>query len=488
MAYNDLREWIALLEKEGELARIKAKVNWDLEIGGIAQKIFDTEGPAVLFENIKDHENTNGKKFFTASLSTYPRIALALGLTKDTHPREIINTYMERVKKPVKPVMAKSAPVKENIFFGDDVDLLQLPVPRWHHHDGGRFIGTFDGVVTKDPETGWTNIGLYRREAHDRNHTGLVIVQGSHIWRHWRSHRKLGKKTMPIAVVNGWDPVLPMTACSAQSVGVCEYDIMGALRQKPVELVKCETIDLEVPASAEIVYEGEISLDIGDFKPEGPFGEYTGYYSRGRDPKPVINVKCLTHRNDPILQGTMEGIPVNEDHRVESINHSALIWNKLNEYIVGVTGVNAHPSTTWANLFIQIDNSYVGQVFQVACAVWGMELSNYVGKNIIVVDKDIDIFDLNKIMWAIAYRVDPNKDIKTFPGRLGAADITEPISENRIGTGIYLGTHMLIDATKKWFGLPRADEFFGEKFPPVAYPDAETMKLVESRWKEYGLK
>ena len=163
MAYQDLREWANKLETEGELARVKAKVDWDLEVGGIVQETFDNKGPALLFENIKDHENTLGKKLFVGSLATYPRIALMMGLPKDTRPEELIKVYMERVKNPIKPVLVESGPVKENIVRGDKVDLLQFPAPKWQSRDGGRCIGTCDGVVTKDPETGWVNIGLYRR-------------------------------------------------------------------------------------------------------------------------------------------------------------------------------------------------------------------------------------------------------------------------------------------------------------------------------------
>jgi 4-hydroxy-3-polyprenylbenzoate decarboxylase len=485
MAYDDLNEWLATLEKEGELAKINKKVDWDLEIGGIVQENFDRKGPALLFENIKDHEDTWCRKLFTASLSTYSRIALALGLAKDTPPKELIKVYSERVKNLVKPVIVDTGPVKEIKMTGDKVDMLGIPAPKWHHRDGGRFVGTCDGVVTKDPESGWVNIGLYRRMVHDRNHTGLIVIHGQHIWRHWRNYKKLGHKTMPVAVVNGWDPVLPFVACSPQPPFVCEYDIMGALRQKPVELVKCETIDLEVPASAQIVYEGEVALDYDTFKMEGPFGEYCGYYQREGSPKPVFSINCITHRNDPIFQGTLEGVPINEDHIMESVSFSALIWNYLNEQMIGVTGVNADPSTAWANVFIQIDNSYVGQVFQAASLVWGYDKANFVGKNIIIVDQDIDIFDLNKVMWAWAYRVDPKRDYHFFPGLYGASDptITE---DDRVGRTAYLGTKMLIDATK-WIGQPRTEAMWGERFPPTAVPDEETMKKVRSTWKQYGI-
>jgi len=485
MAFKDLREWIAKLESEGELARVKEKVDWDLEIGGITQKVFDEEGPALLFENIKGHEDTLCKKLFTASLSTYPRIALAMGLPKDTPARELIKILMERVREPVKPVLVEKGAVKENILEANDVDLFQFPAPRWHDLDGGRYIGTFDGVVTKDPETGWQNIGLYRRMIHDRNHTGIAIIHGQHVWMHWRKNRKLGNKTMPIAVVNGWDPVLPMVSCSSQPVGVCEYDIMGAIRQKPVELVKCETVDLEVPADAEIVFEGEVIIDFDQFRMEGPFGEYSGYYGSTANKKPVVRWNCITHRNDPMLQGTLEGVPINEDHRVESINFSALLWEHLNSQMVGVTGVNVHPSTGWANVIIQIDNSYIGQVQQAAFGIWALSIGAHVGKNIIVVDTDIDIFDLNKISWAIAYRVEPRRDIHMITGSIGSTDPVKHPDE-RVGVTIAEGTRMIVDATK-YFGHNRTEKWFGQKFAPVCYPDDNTMELVNKRWKEYGI-
>jgi 4-hydroxy-3-polyprenylbenzoate decarboxylase len=153
--------------------------------------------------------------------------------------------------------------------------------------------------------------------------------------------------------------------------------------------------------------------------------------------------------------------------------------------MIGVTGVNADPSTAWANVFIQIDNSYVGQVFQAASLVWGYDKANFVGKNIIIVDQDIDIFDLNKVMWAWAYRVDPKRDYHFFPGLYGASDptITE---DDRVGRTAYLGTKMLIDATK-WIGQPRTEAMWGERFPPTAVPDEETMKKVRSTWKQYGI-
>ena len=484
MAFKDLREWIAKLESERELYRIKAKVDWDLEIGGIVQKVFDEKGPALLFENIKDHEKTLCKKLFTASLSTNSRVALMMGLPRNTPYRKLIEIHRERIRKPLKAILVKTGRVKENIVTEKDVNLFEFPAPKWHDLDGGRFLGTFDGVVTKDPETGWINVGLYRRQIHDKKTLGVPIGQGQHIWMHFTKYRKKGIP-MPIAVVNGWDPVLPATACAQVPPGVDEYDVMGSLRQEPVELVKCETNDLLVPANAEIVFEGEVPTDLSTMRMEGPFGEYTGYYGSEAGLKPIINVRCITHRSDPILQGTLEGVPIGEDQRIESINSSSNLWNHLEGYMVGVTGVNVDPSTGWANVFVQVDNRYIGQPFQVASHIWGYA-SPYAGKNIMVVDTDIDIYDLNKIAWAFAYRVDPKKDLHIFPGWGSPTDPVIHPKDRYTHTWIKLN-RLLIDATKPIHENPPSEKWHNQKFAPIAYPDAETMKKVNERWDELGL-
>lgn len=485
MAFKDMREWLETLEREGELVRVKTKVDWNLEIGGITQEVFDREGPALLFENIKDYDNTLGRKLFTGSLATYPRIALMLGLPKATPYREIIRVWRERAKKRVKPVVVSKGPVKENILKGDDVDLFQFPVPLWHDRDGGRYIGTFDGVITKHHDTDWINVGLYRRMIQDKNKTGLTFPIGQHAWQHWRSWRKKGKN-LPVACAIGWDPILPAVASAYIPHNVAEYEVMGALRGEPVELVKCETSDLLVPSTAEIVLEGEVLTDFDTFMMEGPFGEYTGYYGTIPAKRPVFQIRCITFRNDPILQGTLEGVPINEDHRIVSVHHSASVWDLLDERMTGVTAVNVDPSTGWANVFIQIDNSYVGQVFQAAANIWSAGISNMVGKNVFVFDSDVDIYDLKKVMWAFAYRVIPSRDIVEFPGWVSPLDpVVHP--KDKVHEAVNRGSRLLIDATKP-LDWPRTDKWFGERFAPLAYPDQATMEKVRSNWKSYGIK
>lgn len=484
MAVADLREWISLLEKEGELARVKAEVDWDMELGGVVRESFDRHGPALLFENIKDHKNTAGKEVFSASLSTFPRVALMLGVPKNTPYKELIQIWRERAKKPIKPVVVKSGSCKENILKGDQVDLFQFPVPHWQKLDGGRYIGTFHGAITKDPDTGWENMGMYRQVIHDKNSTSMSVAQGQHIWMHWRKYRPKGQN-MPLAVTIGWDQTMPAVSAAPVPENVDEWDVMGALRQKPVELVKCETIDIRVPASSEIVLEGELMTDVKTFKNDGPFGEFTGHYGLPSQ-RPVYKVNCVTFRNNPIFQGTLEGLPINEDHRICSISHSAMVWNLLDERMTGVTGVNCDPSTAYTNTVVQIDNSYYGQVQQVAASIWASKISLDVGKNIIVCDTDVDIWDLNRVFWALAYRVDPKEDLIQYPGWIHALDPIAHIKD-RLSAGGNKGTRLLIDATKSIL-RPRADEYKGGRFALVAYPDDDTMKKVKSNWSKYGIK
>ena len=305
MAFKDLREWIAKLEAEGDLRRIKAKVDWNGELSEIAKRAINQREPALLFENIKDHENTRCTRVFTGGLARRSRVALMLGLPSSTSRQEVIKVVRERLRGSIKPTSVNTGPVKENIVKGKEINLFEFPVPKWHPLDGGRYINTYCGTVTRDPDTGIINIGLYRGMILDRYRLAAWLVPSQHWGLHYRKYQAMGKP-MPVAFVYGWDDVLPLVAGTAIPYMQCEYDVMGSFRQEPVELVKCETSDLEVPASAEIVVEGTVSPDPSTYDIEGPFGEGTGFYG-GAGKRPVIQVECITHRDDPIFRGQREG-------------------------------------------------------------------------------------------------------------------------------------------------------------------------------------
>lgn len=487
MAVKDMREWIARLEREGELRRVSAEVDWKGEIGAITRKVYSRGGPALLFENIKGHKNTISTRLFTGGVATKDRIAMMLDMPRQTKHRDLVEVVRQRAKKPIEPVLVEGGPVKENILKGKDIDLFQFPVPQWHHLDGGRYINTFCGIVTKDPETGIRNIGLYRGVILSKNEIGVLLVPGQGWGIHYLKYQQMGKP-MPVAISYGWDESLVFCAATAFPRDADEYGICGALRQKPVELVKCETVDLEAPAWSEIVVEGTISTDPRDYKMEGPFGEYTGYYGEAAK-RPVINVSCITHRNDPIFRGTLEGMDhsnPNEDSSILVIGLSAIAKNILeSQGVPGILEVSAVPIT-----FVKIKKMFRGHAKQVAAALWGSSAAQYLFKFVIVVEEDTDIWNRRAVEAALSYRVNAAEDdIVIFPGSFGAvldpSTRVEDRDEIRFGTGKW--SRILIDATRNW-NYTKNPQWGGEVYPPRSTTlSAEEEALVTRRWKEYGI-
>ncbi len=413
MVYADLRGFINRLKMENELVSIEEEVDPDLEIGAITRRTFDLNGPAILFEKLKGYERNY--RFFSGMISTYQRFALALELKKNTSVKDIIRTYYERIKTPIPPKLVQSAPVKENILTEDEINLFKFPTPKWNPKDGGPFIGTFGCVITKDPETGWVNTGVYRMMIHDSKSTGMFIVPAQHIGYHFQKYKNLNKP-MPTAVAIGVDPTIVLAACGRFAFNVNEMEMAGALREAPVEMVKCETVDLYVPATAEIVLEGII--DPKKLRPEGPFGEYTGYYEGGIQERPVFDVKCIMHRNDPINTGTLEGKPIVEDHLIMSVGNSALSRKALIDDL-GIPAINDIAYHPWSpsNHLVVIateGNPYPGHDKHVASALWGTKVG--AGADwVVIVDKDIDITNLNEVIWAVCTRCKPDRDITIIP-------------------------------------------------------------------------
>ncbi len=487
MGYKNLREWMDKLESEGELKRVKAEVDWEQEIGAITRKVYSKRGPALLFENIKGHSDTISTKLFTGGLQTIGRVAMMLGLPKETHIRDITETVRQRFKNPLEVKLVKDGPVKENVITGADTDLYQFPVPTWHYLDGGRYINTFCGVVTRDPETGATNVGLYRGMILDKNKIGVLLVPGQGWGVHYLKYQEM-KKPMPVAVVYGYDEALVFSAAASLPRDLDEYRVTGALREEPVELVKCETVDLEVPAEAEIVVEGYISPDPKDWKIEGPFGEYTGYYGE-RGKRPAIEVSCVTHRNDPIFRGTLEGMDhenPNEDSSILVVSLSAIAKNILeSQGVPGVLEISAVPIT-----LVKIKKLFRGHAKQVAAALWGASAAQYLFKIVMVVEEDTNIWNRRAVEAAFAYRVNAAEDdIVFFPGSFGS--VLDPSTrirdrdEMRFGTGKW--TRILIDATRNW-DYETVPEWGNQIYPPSSIAlSKEQEELVNRRMREYGI-
>ncbi len=258
-AFGDLRGWIAALKAAGDVREIDAEVDWNIELGTIMRLAQGPGvGPALLFNNIKDYNTsaTDCRRVFGNGLSSYRRVAMMLGLPPDTHPRELVKIGRNVLTGSIPPRIVKSGPVKENVITGKDIDLTELPVPYWNRLDGGRYILTYGGVVTKDPTTGVMNVGIYRGMLGGPDKIPILMWRAQHIGQHATAWQNGGSSKMPIAVAIGWEPVLGFVGGTPVAKGICEYDVMGAIRGEPVDLVKCETNDLYVPATAEIVIEG----------------------------------------------------------------------------------------------------------------------------------------------------------------------------------------------------------------------------------------
>ncbi|MBI3435303.1 MAG: UbiD family decarboxylase [Proteobacteria bacterium] len=497
VAFGDLRGWIAALKAAGELHEVAAEVDWNIELGTILRLAQGPgTGPALLFNNIKDYNrpDSRARRVFGGGLSSYRRIAMMLGLPPDTHPRELVKLARNILQDGIAPTIVKGGPCKENIIVGADVDLSMLPVPWWNRLDGGRYILTYGGVVTRDPLTDVMNVGIYRGMIGGRNMIPILMWRAQHIGHHVTAWQQGGSPEMPIAVAIGWEPSLGFTAGAPVPKGMCEYDVMGAIRGQPVELVKCETVDLYVPASSEIVIEGYLQLDPATYMPEGPFAEFTGYVAGDRSAKPPIRVTAITHRDDAIFRGCIEGaLPgsYSENAVCSSIMRAATAWNVLDRAgVPGITDVWCPPVHAGINLLIRMKQSYRGQAKQAANAIWGSSAAHVRYKHVTVVDDDIDIHDYAAVDWAVAYRVNAGEnDIVIMPATFGAG--LDPSTRKRDRNPALFGTgkwnRLLIDATMNLDYDPDAD-FGGARFPPKVWPDDKDIGAVRARWNELGFR
>ncbi len=493
MGFVDQRQWMATLAQHGELRRITAEVDWDREIGAVTRRVLEKKGPALLFENIKGYTTGRCTKLFVSGLGAPSRLALALGFPSDAPNRELVQYVMKKNREAIAPIVVSSGPVKDVIVRGDAVDQTEFPVPKWHFREGGRYIHTFSAIVTKDPETGVMNVGIYRGMIGRKNTAPFLLVKGG---QHWGAHFlkwAARKQPMPVACVIGWDPIMAFLAGSPLPAGVCEWDVMGAYRGEPAQLVRCETVDLYVPTTAEIIIEGTISDDPESYEIEGPFGEYTGYVSDLPTPRPAMQVTCITHRRDPIFYGSLEGtLPgsYSENSVMSSVQRAAIAWNILDGAgIPGVLDVYAPPITNGVNIRVQIKKHYQGQPKQIAAALWGNSAAQYRYKHVIVVEEDIDPSQDEQVEWAFAHRVNAGEGgVVVFPGIFGSPiDPSTPLEDRNVqqlGTGLW--NRMLIDATRSW-KEKRRPEWSGERFPPTVRPSEEDETRVQARWSEYGL-
>jgi 4-hydroxy-3-polyprenylbenzoate decarboxylase len=377
-------------------------------------------------------------------------------------------------KELVKPKIVNSGPVLEVVQEGDDVDILSFPVPFFYPKDGGRFVGTAVYLVTEDKETGWINCGTYRMQVHDRNHCGIQIIKGKHADFHFNQHKKDGT-LMPAAAVIGADAVHFLVSSTLVSAQVDEYDIISTLRGEPCEVFKSDLTGLPLPANAEIILEGFV--DPNDLREEGPFGEYTGYYSgaKGEEwPKQVLHIKRILRRKKPIFWATTVGKPVTDTHMIQSLNRTATLWTDLeNMKVPGVKSVYIPAESTgrfWA--IVSVEQKYPGHSNHVGNAVIATTTGHYGLKGVIVVDHDIPADDWDRVMWALSVRYDPLRDTQIINrGRSTPLDPALPIEARDIVSRV------ILDACTPYEWKRKPQEIF---------LDEGMKQKVLSKWKEYG--
>jgi len=471
MGYKDMREFIHKLEQEEELQRIKVEVDWDIEIGAIMRRVLKINGPACLFEKVRDSEY----QVFSGGLATHKRYGIAIGTT--SYLEDILSKMLHALSNLTPPVMVNSGPCKENKDTGDRIDMTMFPLPHWHELDGGRYINKEGVVITKDPETGVRNISLIRQQMMGKNKVTFNPAHQSGI--HLRKYMAMNKP-MPFATAIGVQPEIVAASVVNAPYGVDEYDIAGTLAGEPIKLVKCDTVDLEVPATAEIVLEGEISPDRSEWELEGPCGEFAGYFSSlEKELKPAGYLSAITYRNNPIFQGCKPGIPPNEDIRLKEIGQTTGGWYTLLKS--GIPNIKkVYASDTGCGSFTIVvsmgKQSYLGNVRDVIFTTFALIPAS---KWVIVVDDDIDIYDPKQVLWSLAVRVQPHRDIIVTDNNCAGVPLDQSIPPD---------LRKIPNVRTSKIGIDATTQFKGFDFGTMVLDSDKVQQKIANRWKEYGFK
>lgn len=476
MAFKDLLDFIEALETVGEVQRIRQEVHWNLEAGAILRRTYEKRLPAPFFQRITGYPRQY--RAFGGTLSSLKRIAIAMGLDADSNYRIVRDEYLKRLANPIKPVIVNTGPCKENIHIGKDVNLFEFPAPMLHDGDGGRYLCTWHATITKDPDSEWVNWGMYRAMIHTKNSLGGLVEGRQHIGLHFNKYEQRGKP-MPFAIAIGPDPISAMVSCSKIPFGVAEVDVAGSLRQEPVELVKCETVDLEVPATSEIVIEGEMSPEERQW--EGPFGEFTGYRASPRDKRPVYRVKAITHRNNPILSMSCMGIPVDENAAVTTLTLGAYYFNELKKKGLPVVDLYMYPEGVAFQVCVSVKTKYANVADQVAHCIWGTEAGFC--PYVIVVEDDVDPSDWVQMLHALVTKCHPWRGIHRVENSVGHPLIpfqTLHERKHKMGSMVYFDCTWPVDWDPSVAIPPRAA--FGDIYPK------EIQDHVLANWEKYGFK
>ncbi len=415
MTYRDLRDWLEHVEKRGELKKYSG-AHWNLEMSSMTDMLIKQKkhlAPAVLFDDIPGYPK--GFRALFAPTSSPWRLAYTLNLPEEQVGRlDVVKNWRAKSKsvKPIPPKIVREGPVHDNIDTGDAIDLYKFPVPFFHDLDCGRYIGTACAVIQKDPDEGWVNLGTYRGLLVDKNHIAFHAVEAQHGRQIANKYFSRGK-TMPVAVAIGLDPALYCAASQPMTGwGVCEYDFTGGVKGEPLEVFEGAG-GLLLPARAEIIIEGECRP--GEMVDEGPFGEFHGYYANlGMKPvkEPLVHVKRVLYRNNPILTCASPSIPPHTSTLMGSTLQSMSVWDKLERLgIPGIKGVWCHEfGSGWFFNVVSIEQMYTGHP-RVVGNIAAM-CNTHSGRYTVIVEEDIDPCDIDQVLWAVVTRRRPHEAIQ----------------------------------------------------------------------------
>ncbi|MBT7950915.1 MAG: UbiD family decarboxylase [Gammaproteobacteria bacterium] len=452
MAITDLRQFIQLLEKENDLLRISDEVDLKFDISGYIRNTSDVEGPALLFENVKGYSMP-----VVGGLFSSRRLMLK---AMETTEEDAVIHYQNAMKNLSEPQLVNSGPCKEVIKLGAQASLSDFPIPIHSELDSGPFI-TAGVAISKDIEDGGKNASIYRFEQQAERQLGVLSPIPHHLGLHYQKAEALGKP-LEVAIAIGVSPAVLICTQWEAAYGVNELTLAGALQGQPLEVVKCETVDLEVPASAEIIIEGLMYPEKRQM--EGPFGEFTGYYTSAY-PKPFLEISAITHRKDAIFQTALTGLPTTDNHVLKMIPMEASCYAFLKQRFPGVNKVHFHGAGGVGLLAVVSIKQHTKYEARNMLATM---ISAQGTKLVIAVDEDVDVFDMDKVMWAVCTRSQADKDLIVLP-RTAAFQLDPSVPE------VGVTTTMGIDATKP----------YGEEFEEVTtIPGAEKLPDILKLWKK----
>jgi len=495
MAYRDLREALAALKEKGLLRHVTREVDKNWELSAVMRWVYqgfrEENRYAIMFDKVKGHSMPVVVGAIGGSYKTY---ALGLGVDPAERPRseviaEIRKKWLAAMRNPLEPRIVKTGPCKENILKGKEIDIHKIPVPVWTpEKDGGWDKGfgfmTSAYTTSKDPDNGIRNMGTYRCMIKEKpNEMGISTQPGSHLTVHFRKNQKNGKYT-EVATILGAEPVIGMTSVTTIPIDMDEFAVSGGLKGEPIEMVRCETVDLEVPATAEIVIEGRIHPEsVRPYEVEGPFGEYTGYQGQSRL-RPVYEMTCITHRNNPIYQAFISQMPPSESSKVRGMGWEFLVLNQLQALgIEGIVDIHMIEAGGSVPVVVSIKKSGPDHPARVANVIFSIQPR--FSKMVIVVDDDIDVHDLENVLWAVTFRTSlaPGREAVNFIRNLRAPDLDysaatsaeEAMMRKKLGR-TWPASGLIIDATRPY-----------TPYPAVSMPPAKYLEGVRDRWDQYGL-